>query len=121
MVGFGDFDFAPHTYPSLTTVRIDRRMIGTKAARSILKKISGETVEPMIKINLRLSRGVRLRALRERVLVGLMLALTARHRPKPTAGGRRRKRFPSGDMKISRASRVQSPGVSPQSATPGAC
>ncbi|WEX88008.1 LacI family DNA-binding transcriptional regulator [Sinorhizobium garamanticum] len=51
IVGFGDFDFAPHTYPSLTTVRIDRRMIGTKAARSILRKISGETVEPMIEID----------------------------------------------------------------------
>lgn len=51
IVGFGDFDFAPHTYPSLTTVRIDRRMIGTQAARSILKKISGEIVEPMIGID----------------------------------------------------------------------
>ncbi|WP_026187062.1 LacI family DNA-binding transcriptional regulator [Ensifer sp. BR816] len=50
IIGFGDFDFAPHTYPSLTTVRIDRRMIGTQAARSILRKLSGEEVEPMIKI-----------------------------------------------------------------------
>ncbi|ACP26402.1 putative transcriptional regulator protein, LacI family [Sinorhizobium fredii NGR234] len=52
IVGFGDFDFAPYTHPPLTTVRIDRRMIGTKAARAILAKLSGdETVVPMIDID----------------------------------------------------------------------
>lgn len=52
IVGFGDFDFAPHTHPPLTTVRIDRRDIGTKAAQSILRKIAGdETVEAMINVD----------------------------------------------------------------------
>ncbi|MFK3780171.1 LacI family DNA-binding transcriptional regulator [Agrobacterium sp. NPDC089420] len=52
IVGFGDFDFAPYTHPPLTTVRIDRRDIGTKAARSILRKIEGDRdVEAMINID----------------------------------------------------------------------
>lgn len=52
IVGFGDFDFAPFTHPPLTTVRIDRRDIGTKAAQSILRKIEGdENVEAMINID----------------------------------------------------------------------
>ncbi len=52
IVGFGDFDFAPHTHPPLTTVRIDRRGIGTKAAQSILRKIAGdEDVEAMINVD----------------------------------------------------------------------
>ncbi len=52
IVGFGDFDFAPFTHPPLTTVRIDRRDIGTKAARSILRKIAGdENVEAMIDVD----------------------------------------------------------------------
>ncbi|MFT2214791.1 LacI family DNA-binding transcriptional regulator [Rhizobium giardinii] len=51
IIGFGDLDFAPHTYPSLTTVRIDRRMIGTQAARSILAKIAGKPVAPLIEID----------------------------------------------------------------------
>jgi len=52
IIGFGDFDFAPHTHPPLTTVRIDRRDIGTKAARSILRKIAGDaSVEAMIDID----------------------------------------------------------------------
>jgi LacI family gluconate utilization system Gnt-I transcriptional repressor len=52
IVGFGDFDFAAHTHPPLTTVRIDRRDIGTKAAQSILRKIAGDkNVEAMINID----------------------------------------------------------------------
>ncbi|TCV68731.1 LacI family DNA-binding transcriptional regulator [Neorhizobium sp. S3-V5DH] len=52
IVGFGDFDFAPHTHPPLTTVRIDRRGIGTKAAQSILRKIAGdEHVETMMNVD----------------------------------------------------------------------
>lgn len=52
IVGFGDFDFAPHTHPPLTTVRIDRRDIGTKAAQSILRKIAGDKdVKAMINID----------------------------------------------------------------------
>ncbi|MCV3735042.1 LacI family DNA-binding transcriptional regulator [Rhizobium sp. TRM96647] len=56
IVGFGDFDFAPHTYPPLTTVRIDRRMIGTQAARSILRKISGEDVASMVEVDFEIVR-----------------------------------------------------------------
>lgn len=52
VIGFGDFDFAPYTHPPLTTIRIDRRDIGTKAARSILRKIEGDrNVEAMINID----------------------------------------------------------------------
>jgi LacI family gluconate utilization system Gnt-I transcriptional repressor len=52
IVGFGDFDFTPYTHPPLTTVRIDRRDIGTKAAQSILRKIAGdEHVEAMINVD----------------------------------------------------------------------
>ena len=41
VIGFGDFDFAAHTYPSLTTVRIDNKLIGVKAAEALLEKIEG--------------------------------------------------------------------------------
>jgi len=52
IIGFGDFDFAPHTHPPLTTIRIDRRDIGTQAARSILRKIDGDSnVDTMITID----------------------------------------------------------------------
>ncbi|MCZ7889412.1 MULTISPECIES: substrate-binding domain-containing protein [Agrobacterium] len=51
-MGFGDFDFAPYTHPPLTTIRIDRRDIATKAARSILRKIEGDrNAEAMINID----------------------------------------------------------------------
>ncbi|MES5098688.1 LacI family DNA-binding transcriptional regulator [Agrobacterium sp. BA1120] len=42
IIGFGDFDFAPYTYPPLTTVRIDRHQIGTRAAQALLKRLNGE-------------------------------------------------------------------------------
>ncbi|WP_235695852.1 LacI family DNA-binding transcriptional regulator [Agrobacterium larrymoorei] len=49
IVGFGDFDFAPHTFPPLTTVRVDRYGIGLRAAQAMLKKLNGdEEPEPMI-------------------------------------------------------------------------
>lgn len=57
IIGFGDMDFATHTHPPLTTVRIDRREIGTRAARSILRKISGEEEEtPMLNIDFAIVR-----------------------------------------------------------------
>jgi LacI family gluconate utilization system Gnt-I transcriptional repressor len=37
--GFGDQDFAAHTYPALTTVRIDRPLMGKKAADALLAKL----------------------------------------------------------------------------------
>lgn len=52
IIGFGDMDFTPYTHPALTTVRIDRRDIGTKAAQAILKRVSGdEDVLPMLNVH----------------------------------------------------------------------
>lgn len=42
VIGFGDFDFAAHTYPALTTVQVDRKAIGELAAESLLQKIAGK-------------------------------------------------------------------------------
>jgi LacI family transcriptional regulator, gluconate utilization system Gnt-I transcriptional repressor len=42
VMGFGDFDFAAHTYPALTTVKVDRQAIGELAAESLLQKIAGK-------------------------------------------------------------------------------
>lgn len=41
IIGFGDFDFAAYTYPSLSTVRIDNKVIGVKAAEALLERIEG--------------------------------------------------------------------------------
>ena len=41
VVGFGDQDFAAHTVPSLTTVRVDREALGLAAARLILDRLDG--------------------------------------------------------------------------------
>jgi LacI family gluconate utilization system Gnt-I transcriptional repressor len=42
LVGFGDLEFAQHTYPALSTVRIDRAAIGQRAAELILARIEGD-------------------------------------------------------------------------------
>lgn len=44
LMGFGDLDFAQHTFPALSTVRIDRAAIGRRAAELILQRIGGGTV-----------------------------------------------------------------------------
>ncbi len=45
IVGFGDLDFAAHTFPPLSTVRIDRTAIGRRAADALLGRIEGKDVE----------------------------------------------------------------------------
>jgi LacI family gluconate utilization system Gnt-I transcriptional repressor len=44
VVGFGDLDFAAHTHPALSTVRVDRANIGLRAAELILARIAGDHV-----------------------------------------------------------------------------
>lgn len=48
VIGFGDQIFAAHTYPALTTVRIDRERIGQEAADALLARIQGRTIKNRI-------------------------------------------------------------------------
>jgi LacI family gluconate utilization system Gnt-I transcriptional repressor len=50
IVGFGDLDFAAHTFPSLSTVRIDRPAVGRKAAEALLGRFEGKDVERIVDI-----------------------------------------------------------------------
>lgn len=43
--GFGDQSFAPDTFPALSTVRIDRPVMGRLAAEALLKRIDGEPLD----------------------------------------------------------------------------
>ncbi len=44
VVGFGDQDFAAHTCPALTTVRIDRPSMGKRAAGALLARLQDQPV-----------------------------------------------------------------------------
>jgi LacI family gluconate utilization system Gnt-I transcriptional repressor len=46
VIGFGDADFAAHLAPALTTVRVDGAAIGHEAARMLLARCAGQSVEP---------------------------------------------------------------------------
>jgi LacI family transcriptional regulator, gluconate utilization system Gnt-I transcriptional repressor len=46
--GFGDADFAAHLLPSVTTVRIDGAQIGRLAARMVIDRCRGASVEPRV-------------------------------------------------------------------------
>jgi LacI family gluconate utilization system Gnt-I transcriptional repressor len=46
--GFGDLDFAAHTYPALSTVRIDGTAIGRQAARFVIDRAAGTPVPERI-------------------------------------------------------------------------
>jgi LacI family gluconate utilization system Gnt-I transcriptional repressor len=46
--GFGDLDFAAHTYPALSTVRIDGTAIGRQAAQFVIDRVEGREVERRI-------------------------------------------------------------------------
>lgn len=48
VMGFGDFDFAAHTSPSLSTIAIERAMIGRLAAEALLARIKGNEVADRI-------------------------------------------------------------------------
>ncbi|MBP2689622.1 MAG: Transcriptional regulator, LacI family [Deltaproteobacteria bacterium] len=50
IVGFADLDFAAHTFPPLSTVRIDRPAIGRRAAEALLERIEGRPVERIVDI-----------------------------------------------------------------------
>lgn len=43
-MGFGDFDFSAHTFPSLSTVRIDKKAIGARAAEALIATAPGKPV-----------------------------------------------------------------------------
>ncbi len=53
IVGFGDLDFAAHTFPPLSTVRIDRPAIGRIAAEALLARIEGRPAERIVDIGFR--------------------------------------------------------------------
>jgi LacI family gluconate utilization system Gnt-I transcriptional repressor len=42
VIGFGDLNFAAHTYPPLSTIRVDGRHIGAMAAQSLLDRLNGQ-------------------------------------------------------------------------------
>jgi LacI family gluconate utilization system Gnt-I transcriptional repressor len=44
-MGFGDLAFARHAHPAISTVRIDGTAIGRQAARFIIDRAEGRTVE----------------------------------------------------------------------------
>ncbi|MDR3436228.1 LacI family DNA-binding transcriptional regulator [Telmatospirillum sp.] len=51
VMGFGDFSFAAHIHPTLSTVRFDRRQIGRIAAEAILAELNGmPSVERIVDI-----------------------------------------------------------------------
>ena len=51
VMGFGDQSFAAYTHPALSTVRIDRAMIGKRAADAIISRIEGKTdIETIIDV-----------------------------------------------------------------------
>ncbi len=53
--GFGDADFAAHLEPSLTTVHVDGKVIGTLAAQMIIDRCHGKTLaEPIIDLGFRI-------------------------------------------------------------------
>ncbi|WP_235859783.1 LacI family DNA-binding transcriptional regulator [Tranquillimonas rosea] len=47
VIGFGDQDMAAHTYPALTTVRVDRSELGLQAAKAILARFEGKDIPPV--------------------------------------------------------------------------
>ncbi|QCI12869.1 LacI family DNA-binding transcriptional regulator [Pseudomonas putida] len=46
VMGFGDMAFAAHTFPALSTVRIDGTLMGDTAARLLLERLGGDRQSP---------------------------------------------------------------------------
>lgn len=49
VIGFGDMNFAEHTFPALSTVRIDGQLMGDSAAQMLLERLRGNTEPVMIR------------------------------------------------------------------------
>lgn len=45
IIGFGDFDFAAHTHPPISSVHVDKRAIGARAAQCLIARIEGKALE----------------------------------------------------------------------------
>ena len=56
IVGFGDLNFAAHTLPPLSTVRIDRPALGRLAAEALLGRFEGRHVERIVDIGFELMK-----------------------------------------------------------------
>jgi LacI family gluconate utilization system Gnt-I transcriptional repressor len=50
VLGFGDLSFAAHTYPPLSTVRVDGANIGRLAAQAIVARVEGEGGAPVARL-----------------------------------------------------------------------
>jgi LacI family gluconate utilization system Gnt-I transcriptional repressor len=50
VLGFGDLSFAAHTYPPLSTVRVDGANIGRLAAQAIVDRVEGEGGKPVARL-----------------------------------------------------------------------
>ena len=46
VIGFGDLNFAAHTYPPLSTIRVDGRNLGHVAAQALLDRLDGGDRRP---------------------------------------------------------------------------
>ena len=53
IVGFGDLNFAAHTFPALSTVWIDRVAVGRKAAEALLSRFEGREAERIVDVGFR--------------------------------------------------------------------
>lgn len=58
LIGFDDLDFSSHTFPSLSTVRVDKESLGRRAVRRLharLQADAGQSVEPPVNLVLPVS------------------------------------------------------------------